>query len=134
MTQKDWYSPGEIRFQREEMMWLIKWLPFLEEGTWPPEHKESGYTGYQKSRSHRAPFENPVGFASEVHCRLNTTGEAGEALVDEIQGGITEYEELSRPAKRALNYISGFRRRRLSYSLWKAQKKYYKTIAKKKGG
>ena len=124
MTNKDFYSPGEIRFAREEMIWLITWLPLLEKGTWPPEFRDSGYTGSHGSRGHRAPFENASGFAGEVNARLSTTGEAGEALVDEIQSGVTDYEGLSRPAKRALNYISGFRRRRLSYPEWKALQKF----------
>ena len=117
-----WWSPGEIRFAREEMIWLITWLSFLEDGKWPPDHNSSSST--RGRRSHKAPFENPSGFAGEVNSRLKTTGEAGEALVDEIQSGITDYEGLSRPAKRALNYVSGWRRRRKTYALWKAQKKY----------
>lgn len=121
---KDWYSPGEIRFQRDEMIWLVSWLGFLENGKWPPEHKETGYTGSHTSSGHRAPFEDPSGFAAEVNCRLRTTGEAGEALVDEIQGGITDYEGLCSPAKRALNYISGWRRRKSSYKAWAKQAKY----------
>lgn len=124
MIDKDWYSPGEIRFKRDEMIWLIAWLELLEKGQWPPEHKETGYTGSRGTRGHRAPFENPSGFAGEVNYRLKTTGEAGEALLDEIQSSITDYEGLSRPAKRALNYISGWRRRKETYSQWKATQKY----------
>ena len=120
---KDWYSPGEIRFQREEMIWLISWLDLLSEGNWPPEGKDTGYTGYQKSKVHKAPFETPAGYAAEVKSRLKTMGEAGEALVDEIQGGIMDYEGLCGPAQRALNYISGWRRRKETYSQWKATRK-----------
>ena len=132
MSPKDWFSPSEIRFTREEMIWLITWLTLLQEGRWPPEHKETGYTGHQGSRGHRAPFETPVQFAAEVDTRLKTTGEAGEALVDEIQSGIVDYEGLSRPARRVLNYISGWRRRRQTYSQWKATQKYNKSIVFKK--
>ena len=123
MTDTEWYSPGKIRFQREEMIWLISWIDLLSEGVWPPEGKDTGYTGYQKSQSHKAPFETPVLFAAEVHVRLKTTGEAGEALVDEVQGGIKNYEGLCGPAQRALNYISGYRRRKETYSQWKATQK-----------
>lgn len=119
---KDWYSPGEIRYTRDEMIFGIIHLGLLKEGIWPPEHKETGYTGSHGSRGHRAPFENPSGFAGEINARFKTTGEAGEALVDEIQGGIIDYADLSRPAKRALNYISGWRRRKQTYSQFKYEK------------
>ena len=115
-----WYSPREIFFCSKQMMWLLTWLELLEKGKWPPEDKDTGYTGYtgsQGSIGHRAPFETPVGFSAEVNSRLKTTGEAGEALVDEIQGGITDYNGLSRPARRALNYISGWRQRKQTYLL-----------------
>ena len=118
-----WFAPGEIRFTREEMIWLITWLSLLEMGKWPPEHKNSGYSGSHGTRGHRAPFENPSGFAGEINARLKTTGEAGESLVDEVEGGIEDYEGLSRPAQRALNYISGWRRRRITYPKWKYEQK-----------
>ena len=121
---KDFYSPGQIRFKRDEMIWLISWLPYMqEEGKWPPEYKETGYTGEKSNRNSIASFEIPSEYIAEVTYRLKTTGEAGGALVDEIQGGITDYEGLSRPAKRALNYISGWRRRNQTYPLWKADSK-----------
>lgn len=105
------------------MIWLVNWLPVLKEGIWPPEHRETGYIGLPGTKGHRAPFEDPAGFAGEVNIRLSTTGEAGEALVDEVQSGL-ELEQLSRPARRALNYISGWRRRRLSYRAWVRQVDY----------
>lgn len=115
-----WYSPCEIMFNRDEMIFLIAWLPYLEGGNWPPEHKDTGYNGARRSGTPKSPFERAVGFSAEVNHRLRTTKEAGEALVDEIQGGITEYELLSRPAKRALNYISGWRRREQTYAAFRA--------------
>ena len=121
---KDWYSPGEIRFQRPEMIWLIEHLTELEDGRWPLDPSgvvaPEGRTGL-KAEGH---FVRPVQFAAEVNSRLSTTGEAGEALVDEIQAGILDYEGLSRPAQRALNYISGWRRRKQSYPEWRATNKY----------
>ncbi len=105
------------------MIWLIIWLPYLEERKWPPEHKDTGYTGSQKSQNYKAPFITAIEFHAEVTYRLKTTKEAGEALVDEVQGGLTEYELLSRPAKRALNYISGWRRRGQTYAEFRADVK-----------
>ena len=121
---KDWFSPGEIRFQREEMIWLIEHLKELEQGKWPPDPSGSvapeGRTGF-KAEGY---FVRPVQFASEVKVRLRTTGEAGEALVDEIAEGILDYEGFCGPAKRALNYVSGFRRRKATYGMWKSQRTY----------
>ena len=118
MTDKDFYSPGEIRYTRDQMLWGILHLSLLEVGDWPPEHKETGYVGSRGSRNTKTKFLPAALFYAEITARLKTTGEAGEALVDEVQGGI-DYEGLSRPAKRALNYISGFRRRMQTYSQWK---------------
>ena len=122
---KDFYSPGAIRYTREEMIWGIIHLQELGNGHWPRDPKETGYTegSWQKNPSKHAPFERAVDFHSEITYRLKTTGEAGEALVDEVQSGITYYEGLSRPAKRALNYISGWRRRRQSYPEFRATRK-----------
>ena len=124
MTDKDWYSPGEIRYTRGQMLWGILHLSLLEIGDWPPDHKVTGYTGSQGSRNTKTKFLPAALFYAEITERLKTTGEAGEALVDEVQSGITEYEGLSRPAKRALNYVSGWRRRKQTYSQWKALQKY----------
>lgn len=121
---KPFYSPGEIRFQREEMIWLIEHLAELEEGKWPLDPSGAvapeGRTGL-KAEGH---FVRPVQFAAEVNYRLSTTGEAGEALVDEIKAGILDYESLSRPAQRVLNYVSGWRRRKQSYSEFRATNKH----------
>ncbi|KKL44997.1 hypothetical protein LCGC14_2360060, partial [marine sediment metagenome] len=121
---KPFYSPGEIRFQRDEMIWLIEHLTELEDGKWPLDPSGAvapeGRTGL-KAEGH---FVRPVQFAAEVKTRLSTTGEAGEALVDEIQVGILDYESLSRPAQRVLNYISGWRRRNQTYPEWRATGKY----------
>jgi len=81
----------------------------------------------QTSQSRHAPFESPRMFAAEIRDRLRTTREAGEALVDEVPQALKlsgiwggdSYEYLSRPARRALNYISGVKRRRQTYSQWK---------------
>ena len=122
---KDWYSPAEIRFQRPEMIFLILHLDLLSEGMWPPDPQGTGYIDNPirrvKAEGH---FVRPVQFSAEVKLRLRTTGEAGEALVDEIKGGITDYESLSRPAQRALNYVSGWRRRKQTYPEFRATAKH----------
>ncbi len=116
-----YYKPSEIRFSREQMLWLIEWLSVLKEGTWPPNPQGSGYTeiaSVQKSSSHHAGFETPCQFAAEIESRLKSTGESGEVLVHEVQHGLDVYELLSPPAKKALNYISGWRRRSRPFYKW----------------
>jgi len=117
----EFYSPADIHFTREQMIWLITWLTLLEEGKWPKNPKETGYTEtprVQTSRSHRAPFQTPAEYFSEVTARLKSTRDAGEVLVHEVQHGLDAYELLSPVAKRALNYCSGWRRRQSSFSQW----------------
>ena len=55
---------------------------------------------------------------AEIEARLNACRkDAREALEDEAPN-ILFINELSRPARRALNYCSGYRRRLLSYAKW----------------
>jgi len=120
MASKDFYSPGELVFSRDQCIWLIANWGFLEDGKWPT--KPSVYSealNVMQTKSGKAPFEWACLVRAELSFRLKTTKEAGEALFDEVQGGITNYELLSRPAKKALNYISGFRRRKQTFSQWK---------------
>jgi len=128
----NWYSPSAIFYCSNQMMWGILYLDILEEGDWPPEHKETGYIG-SESRNTGTKFLPAVLFSAEINKRLKTTREAGEALVGEVQDreivkadgtivmyvGIRDYDGLSPPAKRVLNYISGWRRKAQTYSQWK---------------
>ena len=123
-NKANWHPPSAIFYCSHQMMWGILHLGMLEEGDWPPEHKDTGYIGSKGSRNTRTKFLPAALFFAEITYRFKATGEAGEALVDEVQGGVTEYKGLSRPAKRALNYISGWRRRKLSYSEWKKDQKW----------
>jgi hypothetical protein len=120
---EDWWSYREFNFSREQIIWAISHLEELERGDWPVEHVESGYTelGIQKPGVRaEASYIKPEIIAAEIRVRLKTTREAGEALIDEINNGITYYELLCGPAQRALNYISsGHERRQETYAKWK---------------
>lgn len=146
-----WYSYGVFRFTREQIIWALQHKISFDNGEWPPCIGEFITDKYDKEQRKwvevikeastyteapigkrqikcEAYFAKPAIIIAEIEERLKTTHEAGEALIDEINAGITDIDSLSRPARRALNYISGWRRRKLSYSLWKAQQKYYKYI------
>ena len=121
-----WYEPREIIFSREQMLFLIEFLPLLIEGIWPPNPQGSGYTevpNVQRSRSRHAYFETPCQIAAEVEWRLNRTGIEGKLLVSEIRQGLM-LEELQPESRNALNYISGWRRRSQKYKDWVRQQNY----------
>jgi hypothetical protein len=120
----DWYSPRDIKFCRVQVMWIIKHLPLMREGVWP-RHPEGELASpiVQKPSKHSAYFETPAQIAGEVDYRLNRTGLEGKLLVSEINLGL-DYLELQPEARRALNYVAGWRRKRLAYPEWKRQRKY----------
>jgi hypothetical protein len=115
-----WHSYAEISFTREQVFgFLLPHRREMKDGRWPP-RPGAGYeeAGGSARREH-APFEAAVSVIAEVEARLEGTGEAGEALLGEVDAGIEDISLLSRPARRALDYIAGWKRRRISYSLWK---------------
>lgn len=127
---RDFYTWGEIRFCRTQMMWLITHIAELGEGNWPTNPEGSSYVDpalRSKSFRDEAYFVKPSGMLAEIKKRLSRTGEDGITLMEDIHSGIRRYEDLKSVAKRALNYISGFRQRKESYSAFKYR-------SKKKGG
>lgn len=149
---ESWYSYAVFRFARDQVFWALQNRISFDNGEWPPCIGEFITDEYDRTRgkwvevvkqasTYEAPlgkkqvkreayFIKPATVIAEIDKRLETTREAGEALLDEIDAGEMDIDRLSRPARRALNYISGWKRRKLPYSLWKAQKKYYKDIVK----
>ena len=80
MTQKDWYSPGEIRFKIQEALWLVQNLSLLQAGHWPPE--VSSYIDIlgKKTGRHKAPFETAADYYIEITARLEKCGIDGLIL------------------------------------------------------
>lgn len=116
---KEWFSFSEICWCRFQLVWLIK---NLEGDTWPPNPEESSYvdtqirTGYA-SEGH---FVKPASILAEVNYRLKRCGTDGKLLKAEIMAEL----ELSPEAKTALNYCSGFNRKRPNYMVWKKKRKF----------
>ena len=110
------WSLKYIIFARPQIFWLLH-NKFTFEG-------EAGYTDEKvhKSRTAGAVFESVSCIVAEIEARVSACGEAGEALTDEAPQ-VETMNQLSRPAMRALNYSSGWRRRRLSYAEWKRREK-----------
>lgn len=118
-------------YTREEVAWIIReaW------DAWPP--KTTGYIDTHEDVQNGTPRGMPgqaeIEVIAEVKSRVSAAGEAGEVLLDEIQGkafdtvDLSRYSYfqiyLSRSAKAALNYISGPKRRRIPFMEWKWRKK-----------
>lgn len=125
---KDWFTYEEIRNCPYQVIWIIENARIFLLGDWPdcPDGSRHIDSAIKGGFSNEAYFVKAVGIIAEVNKRLQTTGEAGEALVDEIKAGIVYIDDLSRPAYRALMYVKGRRRKAPSYtySQWKKQNIY----------
>ncbi len=120
---KSWYAPHEIIFSKPQMLFLIENLCLLKRGVYPPECRDTGYTGLaDKRQSHHAPFEIPCIFAVEVEQRLDCCSTDGEILVNQIKSD----QYLSYEAKDALRYISGWGRKDIGYRAWLESEKMSK--------
>ncbi len=139
-TNGAWYSPGQIKFRREHMKFLIKSLPMLQEGKYPPNPIGTGYYNFKISRKggrQLAYFESPTILAAEVEQRLALCGRDGiilEAIL--CWGKKPEYlmsafelneRQLERRIDEALRYISGWERREKSYKEFRTHRKTTQT-------
>ncbi len=134
----EFYTPGEIRYCRHQVIWIIAQLWF--ELKWPPDFIETGYAGSGKGGiSKRTSFDNIKVTIAEVRRRLRVTKTDGKLLVAQIHGGVTDYELLEPESQMALDYISisDWRKRtkKTTYALWKAKRSYYynRKLMMKKG-
>lgn len=118
-----WYSPADIRFTRNQVFFLIQNLPLLRDGFYPPDPITNGYIGADRKQNLRAPFTVPCELASEIDKRLESTELYGKLLLLEAKASFQIWQ-LSKDAFLALNYCSGWRRRRMSFSEWKKQSLY----------
>jgi len=139
-----WWPLAKIRFDREQMIFLILNMNLLAEGIYPPNPNGTGYTDpaiLTKGKAKRPYCETALMLHAELSWRLGQTGISGELLVERVnriylelvnQGqGISATDilrEVSGEARRALNYISGWARRKQSYTAWKAKTNYRKGI------
>ncbi len=117
----EWYSYSELNFNRTQCTWIIENLGFFEDGRWPPQ--PSGYIDLpfdRKKSLNNAPFAKPIEIHAEITTRLEETSSDGERLMFEIEN---EYPFFTMStAQMALNYISGYNRREISYREWQKEK------------
>ena len=117
-----WYSPCEIIFNYEQNIWIIENVLPLDYGEWMQEPLNCD--SEETTVSCSATFESICVVMAEFRDRLaHLPIDPRESLVDEVQGGLRHHRLLSRPAKRALVYISG-KPRKQSYGEWQWQNKH----------
>jgi len=126
---KEWYRANEIKFTRQQVIWIIENLHLLREGIYPPDPRDSGYTEAPHTRKGRAsrsaPFERACDIAAEIEVRLRQTGLDGflleavhcwgkdEAELAAVLG--MRLETVFKRANNALRYIAGWRRKAYGY-------------------
>ncbi len=78
-----YWSPGQIRYTKAQVKWLISFLPLLRVGVYPRNPKESGYTdaGIQARQfKPGAKHELAVGIAADIDMRIEKAGADGLML------------------------------------------------------
>ena len=106
----------------------------LQDGRWPPEHRETGYydTGGRKLRRGGAYYEVPVCIAADVDARVSKCGSDGTLTKQCItEGWDTETlaEIMHKPLdvieakiRRVVHYCSGPRARHVTYQEFKRRR------------
>jgi len=108
------------------VIWLIENLETLRQGEWPTGGNNCNVS--RKQRTNRAYFETPVIILAEIESRLEATGQDGvmcklffclgePELIIAKQFNIPA-DKVERRIRRALNYMSGWRRKTLPYRKW----------------
>ena len=140
MTQKDWFSPGEIRFTIHQTLWLLQNLGSLQQGYYPPE--ASNYIDIGgKNSGHKAPFITAAEYYAEITDRLEKCGEDG-LILEAIESWGKSAESMSKYLKMpvwsvlkryrsALGYISSGPVRRW-HTIKKREGESYRDFKKRK--
>ena len=130
-----WFSKGEIKYCRFQNLWLLSHSDLLDEGIWPI--KESGYIdtheNVQVTKTPTNGHQITLEVWSELVQRLAKTKSDGETLRSEASAGL-DFNQLSKAARNALNYISGWRQRRQDFKTWLRQHKYRAKVSNHKEG
>ncbi len=140
---RNWWVYREIIHCRPQTLWVLENLGELEDGTWPPEPSDSGYTGGSGRHVGNASFERPTRIAGEVTKRLSMCAKIDGAMVyqlyvlrlsveDIAKSFNCTVEEVNRRSKSALAFITGYRRKRRDYSKfvfdWENRRKVPKKV------
>lgn len=117
-----WFGYQDICWCSLQVFWLLKYADILHVGEWPvPDATSPG--GMHGKRMTGAAFTKVILIIAEVDCRLKRTGLMGKLLAEQAKNR-DRMDDLDGDAKSALYYISGWRRKEMSFSAWRKQKKY----------
>ena len=119
------YTPGAIRWTREQCLWILMNSEHFKNGHYPPEHKETGYLGGKgRTRGHHGPHETPGMIWGELQVRISRTNNDGYfmesvyssenqlAEMDRIARAFQiDINEVSMRVEKALKYVTGWCRR-----------------------
>jgi hypothetical protein len=118
---KAWYSYADLRWCPLQVIWLIQHAEIFKSGKWPIE--EGAQTeGGGKQVKREAPFVKPEIIIAELEHRLKKTGIQGQRLIAQIKAG-RDINALNPRAYEALMYVKGWRRKRMSFTEWKNQRR-----------
>lgn len=124
---RDWYAPYEIkRFNQCQIIWILSVLDLLKAGNWPPGDPNDIYT--QHCLQSGGYFESAILVAAEVEIRLEKTGDDGFIVRDRYCHEEDDWtlskkyhihiEDIRMRIRRALRYMAGDARKRISYGAW----------------
>lgn len=119
--ERGWYSYGEVRWCVYQVFWILKWEEYFDIGIWPT--PESTVEAPKRTLSKDAQYVNSMIIIGELRVRLEKTGLKGKLLREECQNR-EKMLYLSDPAKEALWYCAGWRRKGMSFRDWLKQRKH----------
>jgi hypothetical protein len=129
---KERYNFSDFRFCSRQVYFIIEHFLalnkddfVLKEIEWQPDpaFSQDKSTYITKRVSKEAKFCKPMEIVAEVEKRLIESGRRGQFLVTSIMGGLA-MENLPGEAWLTLLYISGWRRRRVSFAQWKYKRNH----------
>jgi len=83
MMENEWFSPGEIKFTRRQILWILENAATLSLGCWPVDPAPSGYmdlSTIRKKGGKEGYFVKPIEIIAEVEQRLEKCGLDGLIL------------------------------------------------------
>ena len=120
--ENDYYRPSDIVYSPGQVLWIIYNLPILRGGQWPNDPASTSTEPLGgKQHNTQAPFIQASEVVAEIDVRLSRTGTSGKLLIAQIKGNCY-WGELHRESKEALFYCVGVRRKKTSFSVWKAER------------
>ena len=120
--QQDGFLFAHIRFCAFQVLFILANGDYLHAGKWPPQ-----YSAFEEPRKHQISeegyFVKPALIIAEVEKRLETTNTQGKLLVAQCKAG-ESLEFLDDEAWEVLMYVKGWRRKGLSFQMWRKQIRY----------